>query len=88
MTYKTRIRPRDTDAGRVYDGQCACLVPTTGGPWETTGWPQRKLAAARLAEHTTEHETGEPARELVAFRDEAGLNGPTVDVVGFADEEG
>lgn len=78
MGYKTRVVSRDTDDGRVYDGQCACLVPTTGAPWVTAGWEQKKLAAARLAEHTAEHESGEPARELVDFREEHGLNGPAV----------
>lgn len=79
MRYRTRVVPVDGDDGRSYDGQCAC-------GFVTAGWPQKKLAQARLDEHTAEHATGEPARELVDFRDEHGLNGPVIDVVDFPEE--
>lgn len=78
-TYRTRVVPRDGDGTRSYDGQCAC-------GFTSTGWPQKKIAASRIDEHTAEHESGEPMRELVEFRAEVGLNGPVVDVVDFADE--
>lgn len=81
MRYRTRVVPVDGDGGRTYDGQCAC-------GFTSSGWRQKKLALARLIEHSEEHETGEPARELVEFREEHGLNGPVVDTVDFTDGEG
>lgn len=76
VKYRTRV-VKDDDPG-TYDAECAC-------GFTSAGWPQRKLAAARVDEHAAEHETGEPMRELVDFRDEAGLNGPAVDVIDFTE---
>lgn len=74
MKYETRV----VAAGDAYDFECAC-------GFTSTGWAQKKQATARGAEHTAEHETGEPMRELVEFRQELGLNGEPVELVRFAD---
>lgn len=78
MEYATRVVQVDGggEDPRSFDAECACGF-TSGG------WPDAVLAADRLAQHTTEHDTGEPAPELVEFRDERGLNGPVIERVGF-----
>lgn len=84
MEYQTAVRSRDTDDGKVYDAYCACATLPVGSgnpPWSSTGWTQKKNAASRLAEHTAEHESGEPMRELHDFREERGLNGPVLDTI-------
>lgn len=78
MRYETRVVP--SDAPDAYDFQCACS-------FTSSGWPTKRLALTRGIEHAVEHDTGEPARELVEFRAEAGLNGPTVELVRFDDTE-
>ena len=76
-TYRTRVVKNDD----VYDAQCAC-------GFSSTGWALKKYADARIAEHTAEHESGEPMRELHDFRAEFGLNPDSDNVVGFDDSEG
>lgn len=73
--YETRIIKTQDGA----DFQCAC-------GFDSSGWPSEELAQARGLEHVAEHETGEPARELVEFRAEHGLNGETVEFIGFDTE--
>ena len=67
-TYKTRV-VKDGDA---YHGECAC-------GFTSSGWALKKHAQARIDEHTAEHESGEPMRELQDFRVEVGLTSPVVD---------
>lgn len=67
MRYEKTVEARDTDDGRVYDAFChdtALNEPC----FRSVGWNLKKQATARLNEHMTEHATGEPARELEAFR--------------------
>lgn len=78
MKYATRVVLAGVEA-RLYNFECAC-------GFTSTGWPQKKLATARGTQHTTEHDTGEPAPELVEFRAEHNLNGPTVTLIGFDDD--
>ncbi len=61
---------RTVRQGNTWAGQCAAPCG-----WSSTGWPTRKLAAARLADHEAEHKTGKPARELTDFRGKY-VNGP------------
>lgn len=42
--------------------EVACAMPRCG--FKTTGWPTKKAAESRHAEHMQEHETGEPMPEL------------------------
>lgn len=77
LRYETRITP-SADGSR-YDFACAC-------GFSSTGWPLKKLALERGIEHSAEHASGEPARELVEFRAEHGLNGPKVNTIKFGDE--
>jgi hypothetical protein len=78
IKYKTRVVPHP-DSPELWQGQCACEFTT--GPW-----PTKKLTQVRLDEHTDEHDSGEPMRELVEFQVEHGLAGPVVDPGAFTDE--
>lgn len=74
-TYKTRVVKNDQE---TWDGECAC-------GFTSREWPQRKFAAARIAEHTVEHETGTAMRDLSAFRVEHGLESDGV--IDFGDSK-
>lgn len=83
MRYQTRVvatPDRPAGAAETFDFECAC-------GFISVGWSTRTLALTRGSEHAEEHETGEPARELVEFRAEHGLNGPLVTLVTFPDAE-
>ena len=75
MKVGTRTRKVDTGAttktGKPkpesrFDGVCAC-------GFETTDWPTREIAEARIGQHAAEHETGEPMPSLSVFRAEKEL---------------
>lgn len=55
----------------VRDSICGDLA--TGTPFTSSGWPTKKSATARGAEHFREHKTGEPTSTLEDFRAEHGL---------------
>ncbi|MCU1590649.1 MAG: hypothetical protein JWP11_1905 [Frankiales bacterium] len=78
MRYQTRVVSTGDDPA-IHTFECAC-------GFTSEGWPLKKHAVARGAEHSAEHDSGEPARELVDFREDQGvINGPKVDVIGFDD---
>jgi hypothetical protein len=78
VRYETRVVAGAVEG--TSDFECAC-------GFTSREWPTKKLALKRGMEHAAEHETGEPARELVEFRTEHGLNGPLVELVKFKDAE-
>lgn len=72
------------DVVKGEDGTWGFTCPRTDGscgPFTSTGWPTKASAAARLAEHTAEHEDGTPMSAIEDFRAAQGL---TVDGEGRA----
>lgn len=55
------IGPSDT-----FGGWCSC-------GYKTTGWPSEEVAAERLAQHVTEHDTGTLMEPIEDFRERLGL---------------
>jgi hypothetical protein len=49
-----------------------CGDPGSGQPFHSSGWPSKKVATARGAQHLAEHK-GEPMASLDDFRAEHGL---------------
>lgn len=64
----------------VCDEPRGCGIPG-GTPFPSTGWPTKKIAEARGAQHKREHQEGVPMPELAEFRREHGID---VDIDGNA----
>ena len=77
------VQTRAVKVGDTWAGQCANPCG-----FKTVGWPTKKLAEARIAEHATEHDTGEPMRELQDFRTDHGVGVDTAGRAVFDDLEG
>ena len=67
------------DGGKTWDFQCPgiensrCGNPETGQPFVSTGWPTKKVALARGAEHFDDHKGIAPTSSLEDFRAKHGL---------------
>lgn len=61
---KVQVR-RDPENPDTWEGGCTC-------GFSSKGWPTKKLATERMEDHVAEHETGEPAQELAAFKSSVG----------------
>lgn len=61
----------------VTDGSCGTKKEdgTLDTPFVSTGWPTKKVARARLAEHVDDHRGVAPASTLEEFRAKHGLQG-------------
>ena len=53
--------------------RCPGFLGDDCGPFSTSGWPTRKSATARGAQHLLAHKEREPMQELHEFRLEHGL---------------
>lgn len=60
------------DDGQTWDFRCPGVEGDPCGPWTSVGWPTKKTAAARGAQHFATHR-GEPMPELADFWAEHGL---------------
>jgi hypothetical protein len=76
------VNTRTVKVGDTWAGQCANPCG-----FKTVGWPTKKLAEARIAEHAGEHETGEAMRDLQAFREDHGIIVSTAGDAVFEDLE-
>lgn len=68
-----------TDDGETWDFRCPgidgspCGDPATGQPFSTIGWPTKKIAQARGAEHFAEHKGHGLMSTIEDFRAAHGL---------------
>jgi hypothetical protein len=65
--------------GETWDFRCpglagsVCGDPATGVPFHSTGWPTKKAAKARGAQHFAEHKGEGVTQSLHEFRRDQGL---------------